>query len=73
MPILGHDDIVEMRREPVDDRHHFLTVCHREAPPGDEAILYIDHDQGTVDTRRDTGCGVECIGPQRQRGAETAA
>ena len=45
VPVLRDDDVLERRRELVDDRHDLLAVFDRQRAAGDEAVLHVDDEQ----------------------------
>lgn len=54
MPILRQDDMLEMRRQPVNPRHNFLAARHGQLSAGAEVILDIDHQQEIARADRPT-------------------
>ena len=61
VPVLGDDDVLERRRQRVDDRHDLGAALDRQRAAVDEAVLHVDDDQ------RRLGVGLDLVG--RARGA----
>ena len=53
VPVLRHDDVLELLGELVDDRHDLLAALDRQRAAGDEAVLHVDDDQRGVATGLD--------------------
>ena len=47
VPVLGQDDMLELDRQTVDQRHHLIAAWHRQLTAWAEVILKID-DQKDV-------------------------
>ena len=45
MPVLREHDVVEARREPVDERHDLVAARHGERAAGHEIVLEVDDHQ----------------------------
>ena len=45
MPVLRHDEMVEILRQRVDQRHHLVAASNRKRAARAEIVLYIDDDQ----------------------------
>jgi hypothetical protein len=52
MPVLGQDDMSELRGEPVDHRDDRVAVRHCERPARTEIVLHIDDHQNIAIARR---------------------
>src|ERR1700751_3225258 len=45
MPVLGKNDVLEPRRDPLNHRNHRIAVRHRQRPSGAEIILHVDNQK----------------------------
>jgi len=45
MPVLGDDDVLELAREAIDERHDLVAALHFERAAGTEVVLHVDDDQ----------------------------
>ena len=48
MPVLRQHDVLEQRRDAVDDRHNQITTGNRQAATRHETILDINNEQGRL-------------------------
>ena len=45
MPVLGENDVLEARRDAMNDRDDCVAVGHGKSPAGAEVILYVDDEE----------------------------
>ena len=57
VPILSEDDVLESRREPVDDRDDLVPVVDGERAARREAVLHVHHEQHVLWARLDLRLG----------------
>jgi hypothetical protein len=48
VPVLGEDDVLEERRDFVDDGDDFIAARDGELPAGAEIVLHVDDDEEVV-------------------------
>src|SRR6188508_1089971 len=51
MPVLGDDDVLELAREAIDERHDLVAALHFERAARAEVVLHVDDDQAIRDAR----------------------
>jgi len=56
VPVLRDDDVLERRRQRVDDRNDFVAALHRQRAAVEKAVLHVHHDQ------RRLGAGLDLAG-----------
>ena len=60
MPILREDDIAEVLRKSIDDRHDLIAARHRKRAVRTKIVLHVDHDED-VAVAGCVSCGQFCL------------
>jgi hypothetical protein len=48
MPILCENNVLELRRDPIDDSDHGVPIGHSQRAAGTKIVLYVDDDQDVL-------------------------
>ena len=48
VPVLGENDVLEVRRDVMDDRDDFVAAGHGQCPAGTEIVLNVDDEENVV-------------------------